>query len=139
MQSTLTKNLDGPSNHSYIMYVEIPMIFFFQASKSPRASTAIAVVPWVFAVVPFANFQYKLTFSWGPWGYWGQFIPVCLVFERARTPRHFLLCKGVSYEEIVTSTVEHLKAPRQWPQGLEAITFVASMMYQACLFQLIMS
>ena len=38
------------------------LVFYLQASKLPTAPTAIAVVPCAFAAVPFAKFQYKLTY-----------------------------------------------------------------------------
>ena len=59
-------------------------------------------------------------------------------FKRARAPRHFLLgegnCKGKWGN--CKFLLEHFKgrATRQWPEDIEAIAFVASLRYQACLW-----
>ena len=55
--------------------------------------------------------------------------PVCFNFERAGAPRHFLLGKGHHMKKFLLG--KHLRALRQWPVGMEAIAFVASMKYQA--------
>ena len=59
--------------------------------------------------------------------------PVCFIFKRARAPWHFLIGET---EEIVIFYWSISRAPRQWPAGMEAITFVAlsqvSVKYRAC-------
>ena len=59
--------------------------------------------------------------------------PVCFIFKRARAPWHFLIGET---EEIVIFYGSISRAPRQWPAGMEAITFVALsqvfVKYRAC-------
>ena len=49
-----------------------------------------------------------------------HFRPVRFVFERARAQRHFLLVKGHPMRKFKYSTV---RAPKQLPRGMEAITY----------------
>ena len=61
---------------------------------------------------------------------WGCPRPICFVFEMARAPRHFVLSKGhLRRKRNFCCSIS--RAPRQWSGGMEAITFVASMKYQA--------
>ena len=58
---------------------------------------------------------------------------VCCVFLRARAPTHFLLGKEVHpIWGHVKFLVEHFKGTEAMTWGMEAITFVASVEYQAC-------
>ena len=61
----------------------------------------------------------------------GLFRPVC--FGQGHQ-RHFLLGKKAPYEEIVNFYWSISRAQRQWPRGMEAIAFLASLHYQACSF-----
>ena len=60
------------------------------------------------------------------------YLYVCFVFERARAPRHFLLGKAYPREEIVNFYRSISRAPRQIPEGMNAIAFVASLKCRAC-------
>ena len=65
--------------------------------------------------------------------------PVCVIFEWARLPRHFLLGEGHPIKKLQISTVAFARAPRQWPGGMEAITCVfpfMKYMYRACMLSL---
>ena len=58
---------------------------------------------------------------------------VCFIFEWARAPRHFILgIKGILWVNCKLVSGSISRATRQWPGGMEAITFVASMLYQGC-------
>ena len=61
-----------------------------------------------------------------------EFRPVCFfIFLNGKAPRHFLPGKGRPIRKLYIYTVSISRAPRQWPEGMGEITFVAAMKYTA--------